>query len=72
MSEEQSVTHKTVGFSFNVSIEREVRVETGAKYPDKTVVKASMGGNAETMAEATDNLKKATELVREQTKEVKE
>jgi len=71
MSEEKSVTQKSIGFSFYVSIEREIREETGAKYPDKTVVKASLGGNADTMEEVTENLKNATELVRKQTQEVK-
>jgi len=71
LSEEKSVTQKSIGFSFHVSIERELRAETGAKYPDKTIVKASLGGHADTMEEATENLKNATKLVKKQTQEVK-
>lgn len=71
MSEEKSVTQKTIGFSFHVSIEREIRQKTDAKYPDKTIVKASLGGHADTMAGATTGLKAATDLVKAQVKEVK-
>lgn len=71
MSETKSITQKAIGFSFSVSIEREVRNATSAKYPDKTIIKASLGGHAETMDDATEHLKKATELVRKQTQEVK-
>lgn len=72
MSEEQSVTHKTVGFSFSVSIEREIRDKTKeVKYPDKTIVKASLGGHTTTLEGAKEALKTATELVRKQTEEVK-
>lgn len=65
----QDITQKTVGYSFSISIEQEKRVESGTKYPDKTVTKASLGGHAETYDEAVASLKKAAEAVKEQLKE---
>lgn len=65
-SETQEITSKTVGYSFHVSIEKELRIVTGAKYPDKIVVKASVGGHEETFAEAVGSLKEATETVKTQ------
>ena len=67
----KTVTEQTIGFSFHVTIERESRTETGAKYPDKTVVKASLGGHADTLDEAKARLKDAVKMVREQLKEMK-
>jgi|GEM_PF-3799821 len=60
MSETQEITQKTVGFSFHITIEKEKRVETGAKYPDKLITKASLGGHTETFGEAVQTLKRAT------------
>lgn len=48
MSEKQDVVTRRVGFGFSITVEKELREETGAKYPDKTVVKASIEGNADT------------------------
>lgn len=67
--EKQEVTQKTVGYSFHISIETEKRVDSGTKYPDKTVAKASLAGHAETYEDAVASLKKATEAVREQLRE---
>lgn len=72
MSEKQEVTTKTIGFSFSVSIEQEVRIDTGAKYPDKTVVKAALSGHADSYDEAVANLKTASQAVKEQIKELGE
>jgi len=47
LSEETIVTNKHVGYSFSVSIEKETREKTDAKYPDKTVVSARISGNEE-------------------------
>lgn len=67
MSKEvQAVTTKAIGYSFNVSIEREIRTETESKYPDKTVVKASLGGHADTFDAATSLLEGAAKTVKEQ------
>jgi hypothetical protein len=64
MSEKQTVETKKIGFSFSVSIEKELRTETGAKYPDKTLIKGSIEGNADTYDEAVALMKKAkTELM---------
>jgi len=59
VSERTEVINKTVGFSFYVKVEREIRTETGAKYPDKALVTANLGGNADSFEEATKRLKEA-------------
>ena len=59
MSERTEVVNKTVGFSFYIKIEREIRTETGAKYPDKSLVTANLGGNADSFEEAVKRLKQA-------------
>lgn len=69
-TEEQTVTQKVIGFSFHVSVEKEIRIETGAKYPDKTIVKASLGGHADTYTDAIGQLKTATETVKTQLDEL--
>lgn len=61
----KAITQKAIGFGFSVSIEREIRVETGAKYPDKTLVKASLSGHADSYEEATTMLGEATKAVKE-------
>lgn len=61
----KAITQKTIGFGFSVSIERELRTETSAKYPDKTVVKASLSGHSETYEEASSMLGEATKAVKE-------
>lgn len=66
MSEEKNVTTKTIGYSFNITIERETRTVTDAKYPDKTITKASLGGHAGTFEEVAGLLGKATEEIRKQ------
>lgn len=59
MSEKQVVETKRIGFSFSVSIEKELRSETGAKYPDKTIIKGSIEGNADTYDDTIALMKKA-------------
>ena len=56
MSEKTEVTNRYVGFHFDIKIEKEIRTETGAKYPDKSVYVASLSGNAETFMEAVAQL----------------
>jgi len=64
MSEKTVVETKKVGYSFSFSIEKELRSETGAKYPDKTIIKGSIEGNADTYEETVALMKKAkTELM---------
>lgn len=70
MTEKTEITNRTIGFSFHVSLEREIRTATGAKYPDKTIVKASLGGHAETFKQAQDQLRLATVEVRNQLDEL--
>jgi len=69
MSEVKNVINKTVGYSFSITIERETRKETGAKYPDKQIIKASVGGHGATLDDVTEQLVAATEVVKKQLKE---
>jgi len=69
----QTVERRDIGFRFHVSIDKELRTETGAKYPDKTVVHASLEGHEETYDAAVESLKTAKQellkLVEEKPKE---
>jgi hypothetical protein len=44
MSERSVVENRNVGARWFISLEKELREETGAKYPDKTVVHCSLEG----------------------------
>ena len=54
------------GYSFKIEIEKEIRTETGAKYPDKTVMKAYITGNENTLAETVEALAAAKVLLMNQ------
>lgn len=69
MTEEKEVTTKTVGYSFSITIERETRTATTAKYPDKQIIKATVGGHGATLDDVTKQLEAATEVVKKQVKE---
>ena len=66
MSENQTVTHKNVGYSFSLQIEKESRIENVAKYPDKLIVKASLSGYESTWPKVVAKLKDATQKVKNQ------
>lgn len=68
--EKKEVTTQAIGFSFHVSIEREIRTVTGAKYPDKTLIKASLGGHADTSDQAKTLLNEATKEIKKQLEEL--
>jgi hypothetical protein len=59
MSEKTEITSTTVGYHFSITVEREIRTETGAKYPDKSVVTASLSGNAPSFEVAVEQAKTA-------------
>ena len=65
MSENQTVTHKNVGYSFSLQIEKESRIENVAKYPDKLIVKASLSGYEATWQDVVAKLKDAAQEVKE-------
>lgn len=65
MAEKTEVVNRTEGYSFHITVEREIRTETGAKYPDKSVVTASLGGNAPSFEVAIEQAKKAREAIEE-------
>ncbi len=59
MSEKTVVENRNVGARWFISVEKELRSETGAKYPDKTVIHASLEGNTETAEAAKQSLQDA-------------
>jgi len=44
MSEKSIVENRNVGARWFISLEKELREETGAKYPDKTVIHCALEG----------------------------
>lgn len=66
MSEKQEVTQKTVGFSWKISVEAEKRIDTGGKYPDKTVTKMSLGGHEDTHIIAEQALQRASGQIKKE------
>ena len=42
-----------------MSVEKEISIETGEKYPDKKVVQARLSGNTDSFGEAVEELAKA-------------
>lgn len=69
--EKQVVTNQTVGYRWHISIERELRTESGAKYPDKTVLHATLEGNEDSYDKAKESLTSARKFLEEATKEAK-
>lgn len=59
MNETHTVVKMEVGYTWSISIEREIRTPTEAKYPDKTVIKASLTGHARTYEGAITSLNQA-------------
>lgn len=55
--------NQKIGYSFTLKIETETRVDTGLKYPDKTVVSASLGGNASSLEEASKEIELAKQTI---------
>lgn len=64
MAETETITQKTIGYSWSISVEKEHREETGAKYPDKTVTKASFSGHTDTYEEAVKEVNEAKKELR--------
>ena len=63
MGEQTEVTHRSTGYSFNISIEREERITTGAKYPDRNVTTVKVGGHADTFKDCMSQLSQAKQEV---------
>lgn len=70
MNEQQTVTQQAIGFSYSVTIEKELRTNTAAKYPDKTVLKATLSGHADTHDMAAVGLRDASKTVKKQISEL--
>ena len=67
MSQEvKSITQQQIGFGYSIYIEKELRSETGAKYPDKTVIKAELSGHADTPEQASTLLDLARQTIQKQ------
>lgn len=56
MSQKESIETKAIGYRFHFTMDKELRDETGAKYPDKTNVHASIEGHTDTLEEAKKQL----------------
>lgn len=69
MSVKQEIESKRIGYAFSISIEKELRIENVSKYPDKTIIKASLEGNTDTYEQAVDLLKKSKTDILAQVKE---
>jgi len=65
MTERSEIVNKTAGYSFHIKIEREIRTETGAKYPDKSVVSASLSGNDEAFVTMVEHAIQARKTIDE-------
>lgn len=69
MSELSKVEQRSVGYYWSFKIEREVRkLGADAKYSDKDLITASLGGNEETYDKAVSKLIKAKVIVEESIK----
>jgi hypothetical protein len=69
VSVKQEIESKRIGYAFSISIEKELRIENVSKYPDKTIIKASLEGNTDTYEQAVDLLKKSKTDILAQVKE---
>jgi len=65
VSEVSKVERREVGYRFHIAVDKELRTETGAKYPDKTQVHASLEGHADSFEEAVKQLRDAKVKVNE-------
>lgn len=63
MAERTEVVQKTEGFAFSITIEQEIREETGAKYPDKKIIKATLSGHSPEFNEAISELQQSKEKI---------
>jgi len=64
LSEEKTeITSRTAGYSFHIKVERELRTQTEAKYPDKTVVSATLNGNDDSFAVMVEHAEKAKKTI---------
>ena len=68
--EKKTITQQAIGFSYHVQVEKEIRSDSGLKFPDKTIVKASLGGHADTSEQAKTLLNEATKEIKKQLEEL--
>jgi len=57
--EHETITKQEIGFRWHISIEKETRKDTSAKYPDKIVVHVSLEGHNDTYDQAYADLRQA-------------
>jgi len=65
VTEKTEIVNRAEGYGFHITVEREIRTETGAKYPDKSVVTATLSGNDPSFEATTEHIKKAREAIEE-------
>jgi hypothetical protein len=70
MSEKTVTESREVGYRWLVSIDKELRTETGAKYPDKTEIHATLEGHEQDADTAVKNLENAKKVLKDLTKEL--
>ena len=68
MSETSRIVQTEIGYTWHVSIDREIRKPTEAKCPDKTVIKASLTGHEMKYGEALTSLNHAKRELEKLTK----
>lgn len=63
------MTHQEVGYRWHIALDKELRTMTGAKYPDKTSIHASLEGHENTVKEANDAINAAKKTLEKLTSE---
>jgi hypothetical protein len=69
LSEKTAFTSQEIGYRWHITIDKELRIETGAKYPDKTTIHASLEGHEDTVAQASAAINAAKKTLESLTKE---
>lgn len=60
MDEQKEITHKSIGYSFSITVEYEERKpKEGSKYDDKIITKYTINGNVDTFNDAIKQLSNA-------------
>lgn len=66
MSVKTEVERREIGYRFNISIDKEIHIDSGTRTPDKVTIHASVEGNVDTYEQAMKQLKEAkTQILNE-------
>jgi hypothetical protein len=72
LSETAAVTKQEIGYRWHITIEKELRTSTGAKYPDKTVIHATLEGHEDSFQAAEKGIETAKTTLEKLTKNPEE